>query len=88
MNAIDACLMNAKERGRAEIFAPVEGRTFDSSQEAYELYNFFSWEHGFGIKHGKMRLNGKDYRSMHEIVCQCYVSKSLLTVMFGTAVHI
>lgn len=52
MNAVDACLMNANDRGRAGIFAPVEGTTFDSCQEAYELYNLFSWVHGFGIKHG------------------------------------
>lgn len=72
MSAIDVCLMNAKGRARAEIFAPVEGTTFDSCQEAYEMYNLFSWESGFGIKHAKTRLNGKGYRSMHEIVCQCY----------------
>ena len=30
---------------------------FDSIEEAYDFYNMYSWEVGFGICYGKRRLN-------------------------------
>nr|XP_040253250.1 protein FAR1-RELATED SEQUENCE 5 isoform X2 [Aegilops tauschii subsp. strangulata] len=71
MSAIEQRLYQFKDRKGAEIFEPTVGTTFDSSQEAYEFYNLYSWECGFGIRHGKSRTNTNNYRSMHELVCQC-----------------
>lgn len=32
------------------VIEPAIGLTFDSLGEAYDFYNIYSWEHGFGIK--------------------------------------
>uniref|UniRef100_M8B1P3 Wall-associated receptor kinase 3 n=1 Tax=Aegilops tauschii TaxID=37682 RepID=M8B1P3_AEGTA len=37
--------------------------------EAYDFYNVFSWEKGFGIRYGKGRLNVERTKCMQEIVC-------------------
>ncbi|XP_051181560.1 uncharacterized protein [Lolium perenne] len=71
ISAVDACIMKAEGNRGLDIFAPVVGMTFDSCQEAYDLYNLFSWEHGFGIRHSRSRINTNGYRLMHDLVCQC-----------------
>ena len=32
------------------------GKSFDSVEEACDLYHLFSWEHGFGIREGRSGL--------------------------------
>ncbi|KAM0890286.1 hypothetical protein ACQ4PT_027111 [Festuca glaucescens] len=39
------------------VFAPYVGLQFDSEVEAYEFYNTYSWEMGFGIKRGRKYEN-------------------------------
>lgn len=60
-------------RGEAgdEVIDPCLGTTFDSLGEAYDFYNLYSWEHGFGIRYGKSRLNAEKTKCMQEIVCGC-----------------
>uniref|UniRef100_A0A453DNQ6 Uncharacterized protein n=1 Tax=Aegilops tauschii subsp. strangulata TaxID=200361 RepID=A0A453DNQ6_AEGTS len=50
------------------------GSSFDSSGEAYDYYNLYSWEVGFGIRYGKSRLNVERTKCMQEIVCGYSVS--------------
>ncbi|VAI81765.1 unnamed protein product [Triticum turgidum subsp. durum] len=50
---------------------PSVGTIFDSKDEAYDFYNMFSWEGGFGICYGKSSTNSKNYRTMQDIVCRC-----------------
>ncbi|KAM3371531.1 hypothetical protein ACQJBY_018766 [Aegilops geniculata] len=47
------------------------GASFDSLDEAYEFYNLYSWECGFGVRLAKSRLNVERKRCMQEIVCAC-----------------
>lgn len=54
------------------------GLTFDSLVEAYDFYNLYSWEHGFGIRYGKSRLNAEKTKCMQEVVCGCSVSGLVL----------
>ncbi|XP_037444208.1 uncharacterized protein LOC119312578 isoform X2 [Triticum dicoccoides] len=42
-----------------------------SMAEAYEFYNLYSWEVGFGIRYGKSRQNVNGTKCMQEIVCGC-----------------
>lgn len=60
-------------RGDADIgehvVEPAIGLTFDSLGEAYNFYNLYSWEHGFGIRYGKSRLNAEKTKYMQEVVC-------------------
>lgn len=47
------------------------GTTFDMLHEAYDFYSLYSWEHGFGIRYAKSRLNVQRTKCMQEIVCGC-----------------
>ena len=78
-------------RGDADVFVPSVGTIFDSKDEAYDFYNMFSWECGFGIRYGKSSTNSKKYRTMQDIVCQCAVCIILnlivCMVSVGLVVH-
>ena len=52
---------------------PAVGTSFDSLDEAYQFYNLYSWELGFGIRYSKSRLNVERVKCMQEIVCGCAV---------------
>uniref|UniRef100_A0A452Z5A6 Uncharacterized protein n=3 Tax=Aegilops tauschii subsp. strangulata TaxID=200361 RepID=A0A452Z5A6_AEGTS len=45
------------------------GTSFDTLGEAYNFYNLYSWEKGFGIRYGKSRMNVNWTKCMQEIVC-------------------
>lgn len=53
------------------VLEPTVGLTLDSLTEAYDYYNLFSWECGFGIRYGKSRSNVKGAKCMQEFVCCC-----------------
>ncbi|PNT78145.1 hypothetical protein BRADI_1g74432v3 [Brachypodium distachyon] len=53
---------------------PAWKKKFDWLAEAYDFYNLFSWEVGFGIRYGKSRRNVKGSKCMQELVCGCAVS--------------
>ncbi|XBI98979.1 hypothetical protein VPH35_019146 [Triticum aestivum] len=53
------------------VIVPKIGTSFDSLGEAYDFYNLYSWEKGFGIRYGKIRLNVNRTKCMQEIVCGC-----------------
>ncbi|CAL5070768.1 unnamed protein product [Urochloa decumbens] len=69
--AVERALRNAHERGDRCIFQPEVGEVFDSAQEAFEFYNMYSWEVGFGIRYGRSRENKAGRRSKQDIVCAC-----------------
>ncbi|KAI5004847.1 hypothetical protein ZWY2020_032090 [Hordeum vulgare] len=50
---------------------PAVGTEFDSLDEAYQFYNLYSWEVGFGIRFAKSRLNVNRRKCMQEIACGC-----------------
>uniref|UniRef100_A0A8I6XQ01 Protein FAR1-RELATED SEQUENCE n=1 Tax=Hordeum vulgare subsp. vulgare TaxID=112509 RepID=A0A8I6XQ01_HORVV len=50
---------------------PAVGTEFDLLDEAYQFYNLYSWEVGFGIRFAKSRLNVNRRKCMQEIVCGC-----------------
>ena len=58
------------------VLCPSIGTSFDSIDEAYEFYNLYSWECGFGVRLAKSRLNVERKRCMQEIVCACAVCNS------------
>ncbi|XP_073357045.1 uncharacterized protein [Aegilops tauschii subsp. strangulata] len=53
------------------VVKPEIGMSFDSLGEAYDFYNLYSWELGFGIRYGKSRLNVERTKCTQEIVCGC-----------------
>ena len=73
-HALEECVPLKKTlRGYAEtktntVVVPAVGYNFDSLGEAYDFYNLFSWEIGFGIRYGKSKLNVERTKCMQEIV--------------------
>ncbi|CAO2145401.1 unnamed protein product [Urochloa humidicola] len=72
MGAIEIALRNAPYRKTKYIFEPLLGLTFDSEHGAYEYYNMYSWEVGFGIKKKRRATNQKtNFHTMRELHCLC-----------------
>jgi hypothetical protein len=74
MGALEKRIRSYPENPEQPVVEPAIGMTFDSLGEAYDFYNLYSWEHGFGIRYGKSRLNPEKTKTMQEIVCGCSVS--------------
>lgn len=58
-------------RNSDEIVVPERGMEFDSLPEAFDFFNLYSWEVGFGIKYGASRRNKQGSLTMQEILCGC-----------------
>lgn len=75
IGTIERAMRNFRHRKTTYIFEPVIGMVFDSRAEAYQFFNLYSWEVGFGIKFGNFARNRVNkYRTMQEIVCEKEVS--------------
>jgi hypothetical protein len=70
-----------KKRGQ-HVVEPAIGMMFDSLGEAYDFYNLYSWEHGFGVRYGKNGLNPAKTKTMQEIVCGRLVSSVCISEFF------
>jgi hypothetical protein len=75
-SALERSIRGYAEKLGDAVIDPCLGTTFDSLGEAYDFYNLYSWEHVFGIRYGKSRLNTGKTKCMREIVCGCSVSSS------------
>ncbi|KAI5016387.1 hypothetical protein ZWY2020_006238 [Hordeum vulgare] len=64
------------DRKSGHVVAPEIGREFDSLAEAFEFYNLYSWEIGFGIRYGQCRRNTQKSRTVQDFVCGCAVGKA------------
>uniref|UniRef100_A0A8R7Q1J7 SWIM-type domain-containing protein n=2 Tax=Triticum urartu TaxID=4572 RepID=A0A8R7Q1J7_TRIUA len=71
VTALETALTGFAERKTDTVVTPSVGLTFDSIIEAYDFYNLYSWETGFGIRYAKSRTNVKGTRCMQEFVCCC-----------------
>ncbi|KAM0877872.1 hypothetical protein ACQ4PT_035221 [Festuca glaucescens] len=70
VGAVEAALRASANKDTAQIFYPKPGTVFDSLAEAYEFYNLFSWEVGFGVRYGRSNINkGNGYKTKQEIEC-------------------
>ena len=76
VTAFEKVVRNYAENPGDNVITPTIGTTFDSVGEAYDFYNLYSWEKGFGIRYGKSRLNVERIKCMQEIVCGCSVSRN------------
>jgi hypothetical protein len=73
VTALESAFTGFAERTTDAVVTPSVGTTFDSVAEAYEFYNLYSWELGFGIRYAKARRNVAGGKCMQEIVCYCAV---------------
>jgi hypothetical protein len=75
ISALESAFRGFAERKSTEVLSPKIGLSFDSLGEAYDYYNLYSWECGFGIRYGKSRMNVKGSKCMQELLCNCSVMK-------------
>jgi hypothetical protein len=80
MSALEATLRRYAEKKTDTVIVPVVGSNFDSLGEAYDYYNLYSREIGFGVRYGKSRLNVERTKCMQEVVCGCSVSTNFRSV--------
>jgi hypothetical protein len=80
VSPLEKTLRDFPTRETGEVILPEVGLSFDSVNEAYDFYNLYSWECGFGIRYGKSRLNVDRVKCMQEIVCGCSVSCCLFVL--------
>ncbi|KAM3409721.1 hypothetical protein ACQJBY_002157 [Aegilops geniculata] len=71
VTVLETTLTAFAERKTDTVVTPSVGLTFESIIEAYDFYNIYSWETGFGIRYAKSRTNVKGTRCMQEFVCCC-----------------
>ena len=71
---LEQALRGFATRKTDAVVSPSVGLVFDSLGEAYDFYNLYSWELGFGIRYGKSRTNVKGTKCMQELLCACSVS--------------
>ncbi|KAM3224254.1 hypothetical protein ACQJBY_057572 [Aegilops geniculata] len=71
MTALEKSVHVFAEAPGENVIVPKIGINFDTLGEAYDFYNLYSWEKGFGIRYGKSRVNVSRTKCMQEIVCGC-----------------
>jgi hypothetical protein len=70
---VEKALRESSARGEKCIFQPKEGQVFQTIEEAYEFFNMYSWEVGFGIRYGRSRVDKDKEKSRQDIFCSCQV---------------
>ena len=75
-SALELSLCAYADKKDGPVLCPSIGTSFDSIDEAYEFYNLYSWEVGFGVRPAKSRLSVDRKRCMQEIMCACVVCNS------------
>jgi hypothetical protein len=73
VTAFEKIVRGYAENPSENVIVPILGASFDSLGEAYDFYNLYSWERGFGIRYKKSRVNVERMKGMQEIVCGCSV---------------
>jgi len=67
--AVERALRDTSSCGQICIFEPVVGKLFDSTEEAFEFFNMYSWKIGFDVRFGRSRMNKVGRRTRQDIVC-------------------
>lgn len=69
--ALEASMRAYAENKADSVVNPAVGTSFNTVEEAYEFYNLYSRETGFGVRYAKSRLNVHRTKCMQEFVCAC-----------------
>jgi hypothetical protein len=73
-SALENAMRQCRDRFSDAVVEPEIGMEFDSLPEAYDFYNIYSWEIGFGIRYGSSRINPAKSKIRQDITCGCEVS--------------
>jgi len=69
--ALEKALKSYAIRKNGLVVQPTVGTHFDSMAEAFEFYNLYSWQIGFGIRYDRSRRNSQRTKTIQDIVCGC-----------------
>lgn len=70
-SALENAMRRCRDRFSDAIVEPEIGMELDSLPEAYDFYNIYSWDIGFGIRYGSSRLNPAKSKVRQDITCGC-----------------
>ncbi|XP_037408011.1 uncharacterized protein LOC119270145 [Triticum dicoccoides] len=56
VTTLETAIRGFAERKTASVITPTLGLSYDSLTEAYDFYNLYSWECGFGIRYGRAKI--------------------------------
>ncbi|XP_047083033.1 protein FAR-RED IMPAIRED RESPONSE 1-like [Lolium rigidum] len=71
VSALVKAIAGFAKRKTEAVVNPKLGSSFVSLGEAYEIYNIYSWESGFGIRYGESSLDSQGSKCMQKFVCAC-----------------
>ncbi|KAE8802668.1 Protein FAR1-RELATED SEQUENCE 5 [Hordeum vulgare] len=71
VSALENSMKKYADKKSEFVVKPEISQEFDSLAEAYDFYNLYSWEIGFGIKYGQCRRNVEKCKTAQDIVCGC-----------------
>ncbi|CAN6181469.1 unnamed protein product [Urochloa humidicola] len=71
MSAYEESLKKYVDKRSDVVISPSRCMSFDSLAEAFEFYNLYSWEVGFGIRWKDSSKNADKSVMVQEIVCSC-----------------
>jgi hypothetical protein len=80
ISALESAMRGFANRTTHFVIDPALGTEFDSLSEAYDFYNLYSWEIGFGIRYGHSRKNVAGSKTVQEIICGCGVSVAIVMI--------
>jgi hypothetical protein len=80
VSALESAMRGFANRTTHFVIDPALGTEFDSLSEAYDFYNLYSWEIGFGIRYGHSRKNVAGSKTVQEIICGCGVSVAIVMI--------
>ena len=69
VTAFEKVVRGYAENPSENVIVLMLGSSFDSLGEAYDFYNFYSWERGFGTRYKKSRVNVERMKGMQEVMC-------------------
>uniref|UniRef100_A0ACD5YM14 Uncharacterized protein n=1 Tax=Avena sativa TaxID=4498 RepID=A0ACD5YM14_AVESA len=71
VSALDNAIAGFAKRETDVVVNPKLGTSFVSLDEAYEFYNIYSWECGFGTRYGESSLDAQGTKCVQQFVCVC-----------------
>ncbi|KAM3245360.1 hypothetical protein ACQJBY_056597 [Aegilops geniculata] len=71
VSALEKAIAGFQQRETEAVVNPTMGTVFVSLDEAYEFYNIYSWESGFGVSYGPSSVDSHGTKCIQQFVCAC-----------------
>ncbi|CAM0881426.1 unnamed protein product [Alopecurus aequalis] len=71
VGALEKAIAGFAQRETEAMVNPTVGSFSVSLDEAYEFYNIYSWESGFGVRYGASSMDSHGTKCIQQFVCAC-----------------